>query len=70
MPSDKDVSVVERAFQKTDWIEASFGGATTALFGFATYLAAGDPFMGMSLSLIFLVLASATQSLRGDADAT
>jgi len=56
-------------FARTDWLEASFGAGVTALFGFVTYVVAGDAFIGMAISLLMMFLASAVQNLRGDADA-
>ncbi len=55
-------------FDRTDWLEAAFGAGVTALFGFVTYVVAGDAFIGMAISLLLMFLASTVQNLRGDPD--
>jgi len=62
------VSAVERVIDETDWLEASFGAGTTALFGFVTHVVAGDAFIGMALSLGVILVASTAQNYRGDSN--
>lgn len=59
------MSGLSQSIARTDWIEAAFGAGTTALSGLVTWAVAGDAFIGMTISMVVMLIMGAVSKMEG-----